>query len=65
MEAGLSMANEPSLGELSRWVAERDLAALRDGLSSLAAPETLDLLRELDPVARAIAFRALPREYAT
>ncbi len=58
------MSDHVAHDELNRWVADRDLAAIRENLSSLAVPETVDLLREQDPLDRVVAFRALPRDYA-
>jgi magnesium transporter len=50
--------------DVRAWVTARDLKMVRETLTTLAVPEAVDLLRELDTAERAVAFRALPRDYA-
>ncbi len=51
--------------DIREWVANRDLAEIRAALPILAPAEAADVLRELEPAERAVAFRALPHAYAT
>jgi magnesium transporter len=50
--------------DVKAWVADRRLGEIRSALPQLAPAESAEILRELAPPERAVAFRALPREYA-
>jgi magnesium transporter len=50
--------------DVREWVKGRSLTEVRRALSGLAPAEAAEILRELSPAERAVAFRALPREYA-
>jgi magnesium transporter len=50
--------------DVRTWVEARELGRVRERLTQIAVPETADVLRALEPAERAVAFRALPRDYA-
>lgn len=50
--------------DIQGWVQERELGKVRDALTTLAPAEVAELLRDLGPVDRALAFRALPQPFA-